>query len=150
MDQEKTQWGGSSLLTSKEYIAELKNLPEVAVFVKSVMSECGCGRDMISSLDIAVEEVYVNIASYAYDEEASSKPVWIECGALDDDFVLIFRDKGIPYDPLKAGEPVTGDPKLMTIGGYGIFMVKTIADSVTYEYDHEKGQNVLVIKKRIQ
>ena len=138
------------MLTSKEYIAELKNLPEVAVFVKSVMSECGCGRDMISSLDIAVEEVYVNIASYAYDEAASSKPVWIECGAVEDDFVLIFRDEGIPYDPLQTEEPVTGDPKMMTIGGYGIFMVRTIADSVTYEYDHEKGQNLLVIKKRIQ
>ena len=62
----------------------------------------------------------------------------------------IFRDEGIPYDPLQTEEPVTGDPQLMTIGGYGIFMVRTIADSVTYEYDHEKGQNVLVIKKKIQ
>ncbi len=139
-----------SNLTTKEYIAELGNLPEVAVYVKSVMSECGCGHEMISSIDIAVEEVYVNIASYAYDEAASRKPVWIDCGAKDRDFVLIFRDEGIPYDPLTTEDPVTGDPQKMTIGGYGIFMVKTIADSVTYEYDHENGQNVLVIKKRIQ
>ena len=138
-----------SLLASKEYIAELMNLPEVAVFVKDVMKECGCGREMISSMDIAVEEVYVNIASYAYEETAPSKPVWIECGTLDGDFVLCFRDQGVPYDPLQTEDPVTGDPNGMTIGGYGIFMVRTIADSVTYEYDHEKGQNVLMIKKKI-
>ena len=139
-----------SSLTSKEFHAELQNLPEAAIFVKSVMGECGCGHQMISSIDIAVEEVYVNIATYAYEEAASSKPVWIDCGPADGDFILIFRDKGIPYDPLQTEEPVTGDSKKMTIGGYGIFMVKTIADSVTYEYDHENGQNVLVIKKRIQ
>ncbi|MCR5451608.1 MAG: ATP-binding protein [Lachnospiraceae bacterium] len=139
-----------SHLKTKDFFAALENLPEVAAFVKSVMSECGCGHEMISSVDIAVEEVYVNIASYAYDEDAASKPVWVSCGETDKDFILLFRDEGIPYDPLKTEDPVTGDPQKMTIGGYGIFMVKTIADSVTYEYDHENGQNVLVIKKKIQ
>ncbi|MCR4656003.1 MAG: ATP-binding protein [Lachnospiraceae bacterium] len=139
-----------SFLTTKEFDARLENLPEVAVYVKGVMSECGIGRSMIASIDIAVEEVYVNIATYAYDEGASYRPVWVSCGISEDDFILVFRDEGVPYDPLQTEDPETEDPSKMTIGGYGIFMVKTIADSVTYEYDQEKGQNVLVIKKKVE
>ena len=140
----------TSTLTSKEFYAKLENLPEVSDFVKKVMSEIGCARAMISSIDIAVEEVYVNIASYAYDESASSKPVWVSCGAEGGDFLLVFKDEGVEYDPLQNEDPVTGDAQKMTIGGYGIFMVKTIADEVSYEYDREKKQNVLVIRKKIE
>ena len=140
----------TSALTSKEFYAKLENLPEVADFVKGVMSQLGCSNAMISSIDIAVEEVSVNIASYAYDEDASSKPVWVSCGAEDGDFLLVFKDEGVEYDPLQNDDPVTGDPMNMTIGGYGIFMVKSIADDVTYEYDQEKKQNILIIKKKME
>ncbi len=138
-----------STLSSEKFIAKLENLPLVAEYVKRVMADCGCGRDMISSIDVAVEEVYVNIASYAYDE-TSSGPVWVSCGAADGVFVLVFKDEGVPYDPLQNEDPDTEDPQKMTIGGYGIFMVKTIADTVSYEYDREKGQNVLTITKKIE
>ena len=140
----------TSALTSKEFYAKLENLPEVSDFVKGVMSGIGCARAMISSIDIAVEEVYVNIASYAYDENASAKPVWVSCGAVDGDLLLVFRDEGVEYDPLQNDDPVTGDAMNMTIGGYGIFMVKTIADDVSYEYDREKKQNILTIIKKIE
>ena len=140
----------TSTLTSKEFYAKLENLPEVSDFVKGVMSGIGCARAMISSIDIAVEEVYVNIASYAYDESSSSKPVWVSCGAEGGDFLLVFKDEGVDYDPLQNEDPVTGDAQKMTIGGYGIFMVKTIADEVSYEYDREKKQNILMIRKKIE
>ncbi len=139
-----------SVHITKEYVAELENLPEVAIFVKEVLSEQGCAHAMISSIDIAVEEVYVNIATYAYDENASSRPVWVSCDTSGGVFVLEFRDEGIKYDPLKNEDPETEDPKKMTIGGYGIFMVKTIADEVSYEYDQAKKQNVLTIKKTME
>ena len=130
--------------------AELNKLPEVSDFVKKIMEECGCSKAMMGSIDIVVEEVYVNIASYAYDEDAVDRPSWIECGADGDDFYLIFRDNGREYDPLKKEDPVIGDPLMMTIGGYGIYMVKTIADDITYRYDRENGQNILTIIKKIE
>ena len=133
-----------------EFEAELNKLPEVADFVKGVMAECGCSRAMIGSMDIAVEEVFVNIASYAYDDGEPDIPVWIECGAKGDDFYLVFRDNGREYNPLDKDDPAIGDPTKMTIGGYGIFMVKTIADRLTYEYDREKGQNILTVIKKIE
>ena len=137
------------MLKTKEVRSELDGLPLVSDFVKGVMTEIGCSKAMISSIDIAVEEVYVNIASYAYDEDAKSKPAWISCGAYDDELIIEFRDMGVPYDPLQNEDPVTGNPQEMSIGGYGIFMVKTIADSVSYQYDQEKKQNILLIKKKI-
>ncbi len=140
----------SNMLQSLKINAELDSLPAVADFVKGVMSDCGCSKAMIGSIDIVVEEVYVNIASYAYDESATDRPSWVECGAVGDDFYLIFRDMGKEYDPLQKEDPVIGDPMRMTIGGYGIYMVKTIADDITYKYDRENGQNILTIIKKIE
>lgn len=139
----------SKNLQTLEIKAEVNNLPEVSDFVKKVMGDCGCSKAMIGSIDIVVEEVYVNIASYAYDEGTSDKPSWVECGAVGDDFWLIFKDMGKEYDPLKKEDPVIGDAMNMTIGGYGIYMVKTIADDITYKYDRENGQNILTIIKKI-
>lgn len=101
---------------------------------------------MIGRIDIAVEEIYVNIASYSYDEECLSKPVWVECGEADGDFLLVFKDSGKRYNPLDKETPVIGDYRNMTIGSYGIYMVKMIADEVTYEYEEEKRLNVLMIR----
>ena len=140
----------SANLQKLEIKAEVNMLSEVSDFVKRVMSESGCSRAMIGSMDIVVEEVYVNIASYAYDEGDTERPAWIECGAVGDDFYLIFKDRGKEYDPLKKEDPVIGDPMNMTIGGYGIYMVKTIADDITYKYDRENGQNILTIIKKIE
>ncbi len=137
-------------LQKLELKAEVSRLSEVSDFVKKVMSESGCSRAMIGSMDIVVEEVYVNIASYAYDDDDAERPAWVECGAVGDDFYLIFRDRGKEYDPLKKEDPVIGDPMNMTIGGYGIYMVKTIADDITYKYDRENGQNILTIIKKIE
>ncbi len=137
-------------LKSLELQAEVNRLSDVSDFVKGVMNEAGCSKAMIGSIDIVVEEVYVNIASYAYDEVAADRPAWVECGAVGDDFYLIFRDMGKEYDPLKKEDPVIGDPMNMTIGGYGIYMVKTIADDIAYKYDRENGQNILTIIKKIE
>jgi len=140
----------SNMLQSLKINAELDSLPAVADFVKGVMRDCGCSKAMIGSIDIVVEEVYVNIASYAYDEAVTDRPAWVECGAVGDDFYLVFRDMGREYDPLQKEDPVIGDPMKMTIGGYGIYMVKTIADDITYKYDRENGQNILTIIKKIE
>ncbi|MCR5508726.1 MAG: ATP-binding protein [Lachnospiraceae bacterium] len=135
--------------TIKEFKAVVSNLPVVQDYVKSIMSDLGCGKQMISSIDVAVEEVFVNIASYGYEEDAQYRPCWVESGEADGYFYLAFKDKGKPYNPLEKEDPVIGDPDRMTIGGYGIFMVKTIADEVTYEYDNEEGLNILIMKEKI-
>lgn len=136
-------------LSSKEFEANIASLPEVSEYVTGIMASCGCGKSMIGSMNVVVEEVFVNIASYAYDAGAQSRPVWVECGESEGSFYLVFRDKGVEYNPLEKADPVIGDPERMTIGGYGIYMVRTIADEVAYEYNRENGYNILTIKKGI-
>ncbi|MBQ7676980.1 MAG: ATP-binding protein [Lachnospiraceae bacterium] len=134
---------------AKEFEGLRKNLSEVVAFLTDTISEWGWDSRMFAEMPIAVEEIFVNIASYAYDRYAAYRPVWVECGEEDGELVLVFKDSGKKYDPLSHQDPEIDDPKKATVGGYGIYMVKQIADGVFYEYDEEKGLNILkLIKKR--
>ncbi|MCR4754811.1 MAG: ATP-binding protein [Lachnospiraceae bacterium] len=127
-------------------LAEVGRLSEVSVFVKNAFLGFGFDDKFCRQIDIVVEEIYVNIASYAYPKGHGC--VDVECSADDDTGTLIFRDQGIPYNPLDKEDPETEDPYKMTIGGYGIFMVKEIMDEVIYEYDANSKENVLTLRKK--
>lgn len=126
--------------------AEVNRLPEVSEFVKNAFSGLGFDDKFCRQIDIVVEEIYVNIASYAYPKGKGYADV--ECYADNDTATLIFRDHGVPYNPLKKEDPVTDDPYAMTIGGYGIFMVKEIMDEVIYDYDDSSKENILTLRKK--
>ena len=87
-------------------------------------------------LELVSEELYTNIFSYAYPENEGKIEVIImkETGSL----TLIFRDNGIPYNPLENPDPdVTLPPENRDIGGLGIYMVKSTVDEIDYEYKNE-------------
>lgn len=127
--------------------AELGRLPEISCLIRAFFSDNGFDEKFCGQIDIVVEEIFVNIASYAYPD-GGSKDVIVECGVEDDTALLVFKDHGVPYDPLGKKDPVIGDPKGMTIGGYGIFMVKQIMDEVSYRYDETTRQNILTMRKK--
>ena len=100
-------------------------------------------------IDVAVEEIYVNIASYAYGD-AEGEAI-IRAGVTDapKSVEITFIDSGTPYDPLKKEDPdVTLSADKRPIGGLGIFMVKKSMDDMIYEY--KDGQNCLTIKKNFE
>ncbi|MBR4724325.1 MAG: ATP-binding protein [Lachnospiraceae bacterium] len=127
--------------------AELDRLPELSEHVREFFSKNGFDEHFCGQIDIVVEEIFVNIASYAYPD-GGEKDTAIECTAKDGIATIVFMDHGIPYDPLAKDDPVTGDPYGMTIGGYGIFMVKNIMDEVSYRYDDTTKQNILTMRKK--
>ena len=96
-------------------------------------------------LDVAVEELFVNIASYAYVDKIGIADITIEL--LPGQVVQItFRDSGIPYNPLEKPDPdITKPAEEREIGGLGIYIVKKSMDEVLYRY--EDGQNILTIRK---
>ena len=127
--------------------AKLDNLAQVLQFVDSRLEEedCPIGVQMI---DVAVEELFVNIASYAYAPGSGSATVRMEVEEDPKTVVITFVDHGVPYDPLAKEDPdVTLSINDREIGGLGIFMVKKSMDDMIYAY--ENGQNVLTIRKRI-
>ena len=128
--------------------AERDNLARVQEFITATMKE-GCASEKAQNqIDIATEEVFINIASYAYPKDASDKSVFIDCVINGNEMTLTFKDKGVAYNPLNKPDPDINIPvQDMKIGGLGIFMTKQLVDSLEYEYD--KGCNVLRIIKNI-
>jgi len=127
--------------------AECEQLDRVIDFVNAILDENGCGVKHTIQLDTAVEEIFVNIASYAYIDKKGN--VEIECLFGQDGCVsVIFSDSGFEYNPLTREPPdITLSAEERNIGGLGILMVKKTMDSVEYLRENEK--NILKISKRI-
>ena len=128
--------------------ATVDNLPNVLSFIDERLEKLGCPMKTQMQIDIAVEELFVNIAHYAYGEKTGTATVRFE-SANDPSRVLItLIDSGIPYDPLAKPDPdITLSSEERPIGGLGIYMVKQSMDDVRYEYRH--GKNVLTIEKKL-
>ncbi len=121
----------------------------VTEFVNSQLAELGCPERIRIQVDVAVDELFGNIARYAYNPETG--PATVRVDAEDDPpcVVITFIDRGVPYDPLSAGFPDTTrlPAKERPIGGLGLFMVRNTMDDVRYSC--RDGQNILTIRKRI-
>lgn len=97
-------------------------------------------------LNIAAEEVFVNIASYAYP--TGQGKVDITCETVQGYAVITFSDDGMPFNPLEGAEPdITLPAEKRNIGGLGLLMTKKIMDEVSYEYKNEK--NVLTMRRKL-
>ena len=126
--------------------ASIDNLGQVLCFIDEQLETINCPLREQMKIDVAVEEIFVNIASYAYAPDSGNTTVRIEIEKNPLAAVITFVDSGVPYDPLEKADPdVSLSLHEREIGGLGIFMVKKSMDSMTYQY--EKGQNVLHIRK---
>ena len=113
------------------------------------MEEHGAPLKTQMQIDVCVEEIFVNIAYYAYAPDTGEAVVSVELSENPDAVSITFRDTGKPFDPLKHDDPdVTLEAESCKIGGLGILMTKNMMDEVTYEY--RDGQNILKIKTVLQ
>ena len=124
--------------------AKTENLDQVLAFVDEELEKYECGMKTQMQIDIAVEEIFVNIAHYAYNPAVGKATIRIE--VTDGTVSLTFIDNGVPYDPLAKEDPdITLSAEERQIGGLGIFMVKKSMDDVKYEY--KDGSNILTLSK---
>ena len=99
-------------------------------------------------LDMVVEEVFINVASYAYPDSTGMVSLDLTLDEEQNFLCLTFRDSGIPYDPLRKQSPDLSAPaEKRPIGGLGIFLVQKYSDSLSYEY--ADGENRLTIGKKL-
>ncbi len=128
--------------------AKTDNLAQVLQFVDEELEKAGCPMKAMMQIDVAVEEIFVNIACYAYNPETGPATIRTEVTKEPLSVILTFLDHGVPYDPLKKDDPdITLSAEERQIGGLGIFLVKKSMDEIYYEY--KDGQNILTIKKNI-
>ncbi len=128
--------------------ATVANIGTVTAFVDEQLEAMDCSMKAQMQIDIAIDELFGNIAHYAYNPEVGPATVRVE--VLDEPLavVITFIDNGVPYDPLKKEDPdITLSAEEREIGGLGIYMVKKTMDDISYEY--KDGQNILRIKKSI-
>ncbi len=127
-------------------LASGENLEQVLAFVDAELEKMGSPPKAQMQIDVAVEELFVNIAHYAYAPETGSATIRVQPDEEKHSIAITFIDSGIPYNPLAKPDPdVTLSAEERQIGGLGIFMVKKSMDGMRYEY--RNGQNVLTIEK---
>ena len=126
--------------------ADLDSLNYVLAFVDGEMERAGCSMKLMTQVDMAVEEIFVNIARYAYHPEAGEASVRCEAGGDPFQIVVGFADRGRPFNPLDREDPdVTLDAEARQLGGLGILMAKKLMDEIQYEY--RDGKNILTLRK---
>ncbi len=128
--------------------ATVQNLQQVLDFVDGVLETMNCPMKLQMQMDVAVEELYVNVASYAYAPGTGNVTVRIEKLADPAAIEVTFIDSGVPFDPTAREDPdVHLSAEERKIGGLGIYMVKKSMDTMTYEYTD--GKNILSISKNL-
>ncbi len=135
-------------------VANTDNLSAVMAFVDERLEELECSMKIQMQIDIAVEEIFVNVAQYAYQHLSPEKRAEGQVTISVEDFqaplqvAITFTDSGIPFDPLAREDPdVSLSVEQRQIGGLGIFMVKKSMDSMEYAY--KDGKNILKFTKEL-
>jgi anti-sigma regulatory factor (Ser/Thr protein kinase) len=128
--------------------ATIENIAPVTAFVNEQLEALDCSAQAQLQIELAIDELFSNIAHYAYAPEVGSATVQVEVVQEPLSVIITFIDQGVPFDPLASDDPDTTLPiDQRPIGGLGIFLVKKSMDQISYEY--RNGQNILTIKKKI-
>ena len=126
--------------------ASAERLEDVQEFVRGELEAAGGSLKVMSQVEIAVEEIYVNIVHYAYPSGEGEAAIRCETDREVPKITIQFLDAGTPFDPLaKEDADISLSAEERSIGGLGILMVKKLMDEVTYCY--EEGKNILTIVK---
>ena len=123
-----------------------ENIEAATEFVQKEMEDAGFPMKAILQVAVAIDEIYVNIASYAYPDTEGDVTVQVDFGEDGNQLLLTFIDSGVPFNPMEAEDPdITLSAEERNIGGLGIFLVKKTMDGM--EYTRRDGNNILVVKK---
>lgn len=117
-------------------------------FILDKLAAFGCEKRPMMQIRLAVEEIFVNIISYAYRPDIGKAEVLCEVMENPLAVTIQFMDSGKPFDPLAYDKVNSPEETFVEReGGLGIYLVKSTMDSVDYEY--KDGKNILIIKKNL-
>ena len=143
----KPKMGGAQMMT-KTFPAKVEALTDVLGFVEETLEQHDCPMGIQMAVCVAIEEVFVNVAHYAYGDGEGDADLRIGFEEDTRTFTFCIADKGIPFDPLQKPDPdITLSAEDRQIGGLGIFITKKTMDAVAYAY--ENGENILTMVKKI-
>ncbi len=139
----------------QQFKAHLENLHEMLDFVKHSAALSGLHSNLLWMVELAAEEVIVNIIKHGFPQELAKEgvknPVIEICCEglpLEEGVQIIIKDQGIPFDPLLHAPPAPIGLTLetMPIGGFGVYLFRKMMDNASYR--HINGSNELTLVKR--
>ena len=135
-------------MTNQTFPAKTESLTDILGFVEETLESFECSMKIQMAVCVAIEEVFVNVAHYAYGGGEGDMTLGIGFDSESRNITFRMSDKGVPFDPLKKPDPdITLSAEEREIGGLGIFITKKTMDTVEYAY--ENGENILTMIKKI-
>ena len=139
---------GGAHMTKKTFPAKTEMLNDVLGYVEQTLESFDCPMKTQMAICVALEEVFVNVAHYAYPCGEGDMTLSIAFDEASRAVTFRMADQGVPFDPLQKPDPdITLSAEDRQIGGLGIFIAKKTMDSIQYAY--ENGENVLTMIKKI-
>lgn len=133
-------------MIEKNFPAKDDALADAMAFVEDELDKLGCSMKEVMQITVCVEEMFVNVAHYAY--EGNDGEITLSIDDKNGNVAITFTDEGKPFDPLEKEDPdITLSAEDRQIGGLGIFMVKKSMNEVHYE--RKDGKNIFIMKKNI-
>ncbi len=140
---------GDEAVAQRIFEAGEEKIADVLGFVEGELEKACCPLKIINSVCVAMEEVFVNIAHYAYPEGGGTVKISVDINESARTAIFTVIDSGIAFDPLKKSDPdITLPAEQRKIGGLGIFIVKKTMDSLGYT--RENGENILTMTKNFE
>ena len=135
-------------MTYQTFPAKTEALPDVLGYVEETLEGFECSMKIQTAVSIALEEVFVNVARYAYGDGEGDVKLGIGFDEETRTITFIMKDQGVPFDPLQKADPdITLSAEEREIGGLGIFIAKKTMDTIIYA--NENGENILTMTKNI-
>ena len=139
---------GGAYMMKKTFPAKIEALSDVLGFVDCTLESYECPMKIQTAVCVAIEEVFVNVAHYAYGDGEGDMTLGVSFNEARREITFRMTDKGVPFDPLKKPDPdITLSAEEREIGGLGIFIAKKTMDTIAYAY--ENGENILTMIKKI-
>ena len=137
-------------MLEREFIAKIDELPNVISFIESELEKLNFDFTIITEFNLVVEELFVNIANYAYKEKENGKcKISIDYDKEKQEVKITIEDNGIKFNPLEKEDPNFDIPEEeIPIGGLGIYLVKKNMDNIEYKYEDNK--NILILSKNVK
>lgn len=130
--------------------SDLKNLAQIAEFVTDAALRLGLNEKQAFEVQMATDEACTNVIQHAYGPDIMGD-IRIRCELEGDDFVVIIRDNGCPFDPDRVPEPDRTCPlEERQIGGLGLFFMRKLMDRLVFDCDPESGNELKMYKRRFQ
>ncbi|WP_330999274.1 ATP-binding protein [Pectinatus brassicae] len=127
----------------------MESLYLVQDFIEQQLQSYSCDEQLIMPINLAAEEIFVNIVQYGFSNTNDKNVIIINCFIENSSiFYLQFCDMGVPFNPLQKQIPlIDASIEERSIGGLGIYLAKKLMDGITYEFTN--GKNKLTLKKSL-